>query len=153
MVASEEGKVTAPGTPKLSNGIHQYYGALDFYVSFFLWRLLEFQFGTSISRSGLDFAAELPVSPVAPLVPLTRKYYWDAMNCRALFRPNERLRLLLGQRMYRDGGSPSRRGTVTVTAKPPSRCALVEHTVAQASESSSCSSWQLELELDSESEA
>ncbi len=78
-------------------------------------------------------------------MPLTRKYYWDAMNCRALFRPNdsERLRLLLlrvtvGQRMYRDGG----------TAQPPR--ALVEHTVAQASESSSSSSWQLELELDSE---
>ena len=82
----EEGKVTAPGT-KLSNGIHQHYGALDFYVSFFLWRLLEFQFGQRVSLSGLDF------------VQWHQKYFWDAMNCRALFRPNER-KILLGQRMY-----------------------------------------------------
>ena len=40
---------------QLSHGQHQHYGVLDLYVSYFLWRLLQFEYPTQIRASGLDF--------------------------------------------------------------------------------------------------
>jgi hypothetical protein len=82
----EEGKVTEPGHLR-SHGMHQHLGVLDFYVSFFLWRLVQFEHGRAIRRVGLDF------------VQWHQKYYWDAINCKKLFRPNARTRIL-GQHAY-----------------------------------------------------
>jgi hypothetical protein len=83
----EEGRVmAAPGTLR-SHGMHQHYGVLDFYVSFFLWRLIQFQHGATMRANDLNF------------VQWHQRFYWDAINCAELFTRNER-RLLICQRMY-----------------------------------------------------
>lgn len=75
-LAVEEGKV-ATGTGKLSFGMHQHLGALDLYVSFFVWRLIQFQYGQRLSAV-MDF------------VQWHQKFYCDALDCKALFRLNQR---------------------------------------------------------------
>jgi hypothetical protein len=90
----EEGHVTR-ANPMLAHGRHQHYGVLDLYVSFFLWRLIEFEHGGALQNFGLDF------------VQWHQKYYWEAMNCKHLFRPNQR-HGILGQHMY---------GTTAVSAR------------------------------------
>jgi hypothetical protein len=68
----EEGKRYSVGG-KLSHGLHQHLGALDFYVSYFLWRLCYFEFMHTRGLRDLDF------------IQWHQKYYWDAVNCPALF--------------------------------------------------------------------
>ena len=81
----EEGRVMT-GTRR-SHGMHQFYGVLEIYVSFFLWRLIQFRYGRFLGRHDMNF------------VQWHQRYYCDAINCDFLFRRNER-RVLIGQRMY-----------------------------------------------------
>lgn len=82
----ERGKVTEPGG-KLSHGMHQHYGVLDLYVSYFLFRLIEFRYSQQLHATGVDF------------VQWHQKYYCDAMNCRLLFTDNEN-QGIIAQTMY-----------------------------------------------------
>lgn len=56
-----------------SHGMQQHWGALDIYVSFFLWRLFEFNHKEAVQRRGLDFPQ------------WHQKYFWDIIHCTALF--------------------------------------------------------------------
>jgi hypothetical protein len=60
------------GDHKPSHGQHQQYGVLDIYVSFFIWRLCEFDYGPELARSGIDF------------VQWHQKYFWEAVHCRGM---------------------------------------------------------------------
>lgn len=57
---------------KVSHGLHQPYGVLDLYVSFFMWRLLQFEYPEEIAASALDF------------VQWHQKYYCVALGCHKL---------------------------------------------------------------------
>jgi hypothetical protein len=81
----EEGRITEANR-KRSHGMHQHLGALDFYVSFFLWRLMEFEYGRQL-QGNMDF------------VQWHQKYYWEALNCKGLFRRN-RGADILGRLIY-----------------------------------------------------
>lgn len=82
----EEGKVTAPGT-SLSHGLHQHYGVLDIYVSFFIYRLISFRYGRRLRARGVNF------------VQWHQKFYCDAMNCSFLFSRAEN-HGIIGQKVY-----------------------------------------------------
>jgi hypothetical protein len=56
----------------LSHGLHQHYGVIDLYASYFLWRLLQFEHPKEIQTSGLDFTQ------------WHQKYYCVAIGCRGL---------------------------------------------------------------------
>lgn len=60
----EQGK---PYGDKPSAGMQQHYGVLDVYVSYFVWRLMKYEFGAS-NASSPDF------------VQWHQKYFWDAMR-------------------------------------------------------------------------
>lgn len=60
----EQGK---PYDDKPTGGMQQHYGVLDVYVSYFIWRLMKYEFGASNARSP-DF------------VQWHQKYFWDAMR-------------------------------------------------------------------------
>ena len=60
----EQGK---PYGDRPTPGMQQHYGVLDVYVSYFVWRLMKYEFGDSNSRSP-DF------------VQWHQKYFWDAMR-------------------------------------------------------------------------
>ena len=74
--------------------VHQHSGVLDVYVSYFLFRLMQFESGRFIHREGLDF------------VQWHQKYYWDAINCTELFPANVRP-ALLGANAYTTTLQPS----------------------------------------------
>jgi hypothetical protein len=82
-----------------AHGMHQLCGSLDLYVSFFLFRLLQFEHFAAIRTYDLDF------------VQWHQRYYWDAINCPGLFGRNER-RVLIAQRMY---GTTAQPGGTLVT--------------------------------------
>lgn len=82
----EQGKVAADD-PKRSHGMHQHYGILDLYVSYFMFRLIQFRFGRNLRRNGLNF------------VQWHQKYFCEALDCMDLYEPKEN-RGILGQRMY-----------------------------------------------------
>ena len=69
----EQGRLYKP-VGERSHGPHQHAGVLDFYVSYFIFRMLDFEFGQDVHREGLDF------------VQWHQKYYTDAINCKELFR-------------------------------------------------------------------
>lgn len=83
----EEGTVTKPRNSKKSHGQHQHLGVLDLYVSYFMWRLMQFEFGRLIARTSLDF------------VQWHQKYFADARNCPGLLDANEQ-RVTTGTLMY-----------------------------------------------------
>lgn len=56
-----------------SHGMAQHWGALDIYVSFFVWRLCEFHHRKAIHKSGLDFPQ------------WHQKYFCEAIHCPALY--------------------------------------------------------------------
>jgi hypothetical protein len=64
-------------------------------VSYFVFRLMQFEHGLLVRRAGLDF------------VQWHQKYYWDALNCKGLF-PVELATSLLGARVYSSVAQPSR---------------------------------------------
>jgi len=70
-----------------SHGPQQHSGALDIYVSFFIFKLMQFECGERVEREGLDF------------VQWHQKYYWDAINCKGLF-PHHRITHLIADRVY-----------------------------------------------------
>ena len=78
----------------LSHGMHQHLGALDLYVSFFLWRLVQFEFGARVSAV-LDF------------VQWHQKYYWDAIDCKAMFKRNHS-HDIIGRFVYGTTNQPGR---------------------------------------------
>lgn len=80
----EEGKRYSVGG-KLSHGMQQHLGALDFYVSYFLFRLCQFEHKEAMSQRGVNF------------IQWHQKYYWDAVNCPDLF---PRGTDLIGTRVY-----------------------------------------------------
>ncbi len=88
------GRLYAPVGSR-SHGPQQHSGVLDLYVSFFLFRLMQFEFGTNVRREGLDF------------VQWHQKYFWDALNCKEMF-PVEQATALLGARVYSSVVQPSR---------------------------------------------
>ena len=72
-----EGTVTKPRNQKRSHGMHQHKGVLDLYVSFFFWRMIQFESGQFINHGNLDF------------VQWHQKYYSDITNCPGfLSRPD-----------------------------------------------------------------
>jgi hypothetical protein len=95
----EEGPVMNEPNTRRAHGMHQLCGSLDLYVSFFLFRLLQFEHFAAIRTYDLDF------------VQWHQRYYWDAINCPGLFGPNER-RVLIAQRMY---GTTAQPGGTLVT--------------------------------------
>lgn len=78
-----------------SHGPQQHSGVLDFYVSYFIFRLMQFEYGEQVHRQGLDF------------VQWHQKYFWDALNCRGLF-PSRDSTSLLGAMVYSNVVQPSR---------------------------------------------
>ena len=88
------GRLYAPVGAR-SHGPQQHSGVLDFYVSYFVFRLMQFEHGLLVRRAGLDF------------VQWHQKYYWDALNCKGLF-PVELATSLLGARVYSSVAQPSR---------------------------------------------
>ena len=89
----DQGKLYAPVGAR-SHGPHQHSGVLDVYVSYFLFRLLQFESGRQVQREGLDF------------VQWHQKYYWDAINCKDLFPPAARP-AVLGTNAYTTTLQPS----------------------------------------------
>jgi hypothetical protein len=83
----EQGKVTSDNE-RLSHGLHQHYGVLDLYVSFFMFRLIQFRHFTRLRQTGVNF------------IQWHQKYYCEAMNCRDLFPRRSNLTTVLGQKMY-----------------------------------------------------
>jgi hypothetical protein len=81
---------------KPSHGPHQHLGVLDFYVSYFIWRLLEFEYTERVRLIGLDF------------IQWHQKYYWDAIHCRALFPRDIARGGLIGYLAYGTLQQPSR---------------------------------------------
>ena len=71
----ERGRLYAPEGTR-SHGPHQHAGVLDFYVSYFIFRLMHFEYNVDLQREGLDF------------VQWHQKYYSDAINCKELFKDN-----------------------------------------------------------------
>ena len=65
----QEGTVTKPANAKRSHGMHQHRGVLDVYVSYFFWRMMQFEYGSLINATGLDF------------IQWHQKYYCDLKNC------------------------------------------------------------------------
>ena len=80
---TEQGKTY--GNHKLKHGIHQHLGVLDVYVSYFIWKLMLFDYRKEISKSGLDF------------VQWHQKYFWDAVHCPGI---NSIDHLVVGQTCY-----------------------------------------------------
>ena len=80
---TEQGKTY--GDHKLSHGMHPHYGVLDVYVSFFIWRLVHFDYSRELAGSGLDF------------VQWHQKYFWDAVHCPGI---NSVDNLIVGQTCY-----------------------------------------------------
>lgn len=100
-VLMEEGKRYLKG--KLSHGMQQHYGALDFYVSYFLWRLAYFDYKERIDANGLDFGQ------------WHQKYYWDAINCSGLF-PERAVSVIIGTFAYDNTGVDARTLVQTIAA-------------------------------------
>lgn len=69
----EQGRLYKPLGAR-SHGPHQHAGVLDFYVSYFMFRLMHFEYTEDLHREGLDF------------VQWHQKYYTDATNCKELFK-------------------------------------------------------------------
>lgn len=74
--------------------MHQHLGALDLYVSFFLWRLVQFEYGQRVSAV-LDFAQ------------WHQKFFWDAIDCKALFK-HQGGQDILGRLVYGTTHQPGR---------------------------------------------
>jgi hypothetical protein len=55
------------GGGKLSWGLHQHYGTLDIYVSFFIWRMCLYEYGSVLPQNALDF------------IQWHQKYFWGAV--------------------------------------------------------------------------
>ena len=91
----EDGTVTKVPRGSRSHGLHQHRGVLDFYVSFFIWRLVEFRYGSVVQSQGLDF------------VQWHQKYFADARNCPWLLDPADR-QVPTGQLMYASTALPSK---------------------------------------------
>ena len=98
-LAVEEGRVST-GEGKLSHGMHQHLGALDLYVSFFLWRLIQFEHGNRVSAV-LDF------------VQWHQKFYWDAVDCKGLFAGGLR-HDIIGRQVFGSTDQPARRLVETI---------------------------------------
>lgn len=90
----DRGRLYAPLGSR-SHGPQQHSGVLDLYVSFFLFRLMQFEFGNTVRKEGLDF------------IQWHQKYFWDALNCKGLF-PVQQATTLLGARVYSSVVQPSR---------------------------------------------
>jgi len=95
----EEGTVTKPSGTGKSHGEHQHAGVLDVYVSFFLWRLMRFQYGRRPSVRRIDF------------IQFHQKYYADAKNCPGLLNDAERS-VITGRLVY---SSSNQAGKALVT--------------------------------------
>lgn len=67
----QEGTVTKRGGKK-SHGMHQHRGCLDLYVSYFFWKMVQFEYGVLVTRNGLTF------------IQWHQKYFNDAQNCPGL---------------------------------------------------------------------
>ena len=91
----EDGTVTKVPRGSRSHGLHQHRGVLDLYVSFFIWRLVEFRYGSIVHRKGLDF------------VQWHQKYFADARNCPGLLDLADR-QVPTGQLMYASTALPSK---------------------------------------------
>ncbi len=83
----EEGTVTKPRGSKKSHGQHQHLGVMDVYVSFFLWRLMQFYLGARAQTREVDF------------VQFHQKYFADACNCPGLLSDADR-RVTTGRLLF-----------------------------------------------------
>lgn len=90
----EEGKVTDVNQP-LSHGMQQHYGVLDLYVSYFIFRLVQFRYGNLLRATGVDF------------VQWHQKYYWDMTRCKGLF-PHGIQSTVFAQTAYGTTSQPSK---------------------------------------------
>ena len=91
----DKGKLYNPKGER-SHGPHQHAGVLDFYVSYFLFRLFQFEFGVDSDREGVDF------------IQWHQKYYSDALNCKALFANTDTMGGLLASTVYTSTNQSSR---------------------------------------------
>ena len=93
----ERGRLYKP-LGERSHGPHQHAGVLDFYVSYFVFRMLQFEYGEDVYREGLDF------------VQWHQKYYTDATNCKELFKNGAGVARdkLLASLVYSNTNKPSR---------------------------------------------
>ena len=95
----EEGTVTKPSGMSRSHGMHQHLGVLDVYVSFFIWRLMRFEYGRIPSVRRIDF------------VQFHQKYFADAKNCPGLLSDADRS-VITGRLVY---SSSNQDGKMLVT--------------------------------------
>jgi hypothetical protein len=84
------------GGAALTAGTKAYTGSLDFYVSYFCWRMFLFEHGTTFHQRSLDF------------VQWHQKYMWHAHGCPGLDLPR---RQTIGANVE-PSGSPTARGLV-----------------------------------------
>jgi len=90
-----ENTLTKPRSRK-SHGMHQHLGALDVYVSYFLWRMVQFRYATAVERRGIGF------------IQWHQKFFCDARNCPfGLLREGDRL-TTTGQLMFGETDMPSK---------------------------------------------
>lgn len=87
----EQGKTY--GARKLSHGLHQHYGVLDVYVSYFIWWLCWYDYAPLLLASGLDFAQ------------WHQKYFWFASDLPGL---GARDYAIVGLASYTTVQAPSR---------------------------------------------
>jgi hypothetical protein len=91
----EENTVTKPHSRK-SHGMHQHLGALDVYVSYFFWRMIQFRYAVIVNRRGMSF------------IEWHQKFYCDARNCRYDLLSEHDRRTTTGQLVYAQTDVPAR---------------------------------------------
>ena len=57
---------------RLSHGMHQHYGVLDLYVSFFFWHLMQYDYAKGLRAQAIDF------------VQWHQKYFWEAVHLHGI---------------------------------------------------------------------
>jgi len=88
----ENGKQS--GNRRLSHGFKCHLGAIEFYLSYFFWRLFQYEFMQVIPRLRLNF------------IQWHQKYFWDIINCKGIFPTN---RILLAEMICPNVNIPSQR--------------------------------------------
>ena len=88
----DSGKQSGDG--RLSHGFKCHIGVIEFYVSYFFWRLFQYEYMNNIPRMKINF------------IQWHQKYFWDIINCRGIFQTN---RILIAEMICSNVNVPSQR--------------------------------------------
>ena len=64
------------GNGRLSHGFKCHLGAIEFYASYFFWKLFQYEYMQHIPRLKINF------------IQWHQKYFWDIINCKGIFPTN-----------------------------------------------------------------